>query len=198
MSTLTEAHRLAQLRIGTRTVALMRKAWGLLDPADLDQSFADWLPVVVTIVQSQRRTSAALAANYLTTFRALELGEDPSFVPVLADRAVPQAVATSMLVTGPVSIRAALRRGDLEARAVDVAQARTAGAAMRHVLDGGRETITRSVTTDRRARGYQRVTSGKACDFCTLLAGRGGVYGEASADFPAHDHCSCSAEPVYR
>jgi hypothetical protein len=36
-----------------------------------------------------------------------------------------------------------------------------------------------------------------ACDFCEMLADRGAVYGEASADFEAHDHCSCSAEPVF-
>jgi hypothetical protein len=41
------------------------------------------------------------------------------------------------------------------------------------------------------------VTSGNACDFCSMLADRGAVYGEASAEFEAHDHCSCSAQPVY-
>ena len=29
-----------------------------------------------------------------------------------------------------------------------------------------------------------------------MLASRGGVYGEG-ADFQAHDHCSCTAEPAY-
>jgi hypothetical protein len=30
-----------------------------------------------------------------------------------------------------------------------------------------------------------------------MLADRGAVYSEATADFAAHDHCGCSAEPVY-
>jgi hypothetical protein len=30
-----------------------------------------------------------------------------------------------------------------------------------------------------------------------MLAGRGSVYSADTAEFEAHDHCGCSAEPVY-
>jgi hypothetical protein len=30
-----------------------------------------------------------------------------------------------------------------------------------------------------------------------MLASRGPVYSERSVDFHAHDHCSCTAEPIY-
>lgn len=189
---------MAQLRLGATTVALMTKVWPLLNPDDLDGTFDRWLAAVIPIVQTQRRVSAATAANYLTTFRTLVLGADEGFVPTLADRANRKALATSMLVTGPLAVRSALGRGVPIARAVDVAKARSAGAAMRHALDGGRDTIMGAVRADSRAVGWARIASGKACEFCSLLADRGAVYGEDSADFPSHDHCSCSAEPVYR
>jgi hypothetical protein len=42
------------------------------------------------------------------------------------------------------------------------------------------------------------VTSGSACEFCSMLARRGAVYGAESVSFHAHDACGCSAEPVFR
>jgi hypothetical protein len=57
--------------------------------------------------------------------------------------------------------------------------------------------IRESVAADDYAQGWRRVTSGAACGFCRMLAGRGEVYTEATADFASHDHCGCGAEPVY-
>ena len=195
---LTESHRLAQARLGAITVARMRALWALLDPEALDSTFDRWLLAALPVIQGQRSTSARLAGNYLAAFKALELGVSARPVTVLDETADPSAVTTSLLVTGPLSIKRAMGRGVPIRRAVDVAQAASSAAAMRHVLDGGRRTITDTVRADRQALGWARVTSGNSCPFCSLLAGRGAVYGEASADFEAHDGCSCSAEPVYR
>lgn len=195
MTSLAQAHRLAQQRVGIATVAHMLKLWPLLDPNDLNGSFDRWVSAVTPLVQRQRSQSSRLAANYYSLDRQMRVGSP--FVPVLAETAPDEQIATSMLVTGPVSMRSNLGRGMLLAKAADIAMARSAGAAMRHALNGGRETITRTIQADHRARGYERVTSGAACDFCEMLADRGEVYDEESADFEAHDHCSCSAEPVF-
>jgi hypothetical protein len=192
---LTEAHRLAQVRLGAQTAALVAATFPLLNPDDLTGSFPTWLQVVSPIVQAQRAKSSGLAAGYLSTFRTLELGED--FDPILAGDVADEALATSMLVTGPIAIRSRLGAGFDLARTLDMSMAGAAAAGMRHALNGGRETIVETVRADHRARGYERVTSGAACDFCEELAGRGAVYSEDSADFESHDHCSCSAEPVY-
>lgn len=194
---LTEAHRLAQARLGADTVRQVFASFPLLDGTDIDGTFERWLRVVFPILRSQRSTSATLAANYLTTFRALELGVGATGASVLADGLPAEAVTTSLVVTGPAAIKSNIARGLSLASAMERAQVTAARATMRHVLNGGRETITQSVDADRRARGWQRVTSGNACSFCSLLASRGAAYGEASADFQAHDGCSCSAEPVY-
>lgn len=185
----------------------MLAAWALLDPADLDGTFARWMQVVVPLVTGQRRTSAQLAAGYLSAFRLIESGAAP-FAPVLAADLDARALTTSMLVTGPVSVKAALGRGVLLDRAVEASQTRTAGAAMRHALDGGRETITSTVDADPAAHGWARATSGKSCGFCAMLASRGPVFkSKASAAgsrtdpegrHKVHDACNCTFEPVYQ
>lgn len=196
---LTEAHRLAQVRIGAQTVEQAVTSFELLDPSALDATFPRWLRIMRPIIARQRDQSAALAANYLTTFRTLELGQSVSpFPAILAGPADEQAVATSLLVTGPANIRSSLAKGVPFSQAVDGARAASAGASMRHALDGGRETVTLTVVGDPRAKGWARVASGKPCSFCAMLAGRGPVYSDQTVKFRSHDHCSCSAEPVYR
>ena len=195
---LTEAHRLAQSRLGADLVRQLRRVWSMLDPADLNGTFADWLAVVTPLIQAQRGSSAALAANYLIAFRTLELGVGGTFTPTLAARADPRAIATSMLVTGPASIRSALARSVPLERALDTAEARCSAAAMRHALNGGRDTIVETARSDRRMVGWARATSGQPCAFCAMLASRGPVYGTDVAEFKAHDHCTCAPEPVYR
>jgi hypothetical protein len=63
----------------------------------------------------------------------------------------------------------------------------------RRLWSAARSVYTTSATTDRAAEGWQRETDGNACGFCIMLASRGTVYSEASADFASHDHCGCTA-----
>lgn len=196
---LTEAHRQAQARLGSDTVRQMLAAFPLLDGTNLDGTFDRWLRVVVPGLRSQRSTSATLAANYLLTFRALELGVSAArMAPVIADVLPVGAVTTSLVVTGPASIKSSISRGVALPAAMETAQVATSRAAMRHVMDGGRQTIMETVRSDRQAKGWARATSGKACSFCAMIASRGPVFSEDTAHFEAHDGCSCSAEPVYR
>jgi len=195
---LTELQQAVQRRLAAQTIGQLRSVWGLLDPTDLDATFERWLRVAVPVIQSNRAASSRLAAAYLTAFRHAELGTTDGLVVSLAAPADVKAVTTSLMVTGPWSIKQAMTRGvDLTA-AVDVAEARSSAAAMRHTLDGGRDTITDTVAADTQAFGWARVAAGNACAFCAMTASRGPDYGsEASANFEAHDGCQCSAEPVY-
>lgn len=195
---LTEHHRLAQLRVGALTAVQVHAIWPLLDLEHLDATFGRWMAGAQAIIGSQYRISAQLAAGYYSTFRRLELGAHAKpFVPVVVDPANADAVRISLLVTGPVSVKAAMTRGVALAAAGAVADGRAAGEAMRHALSGGRDTISQSAGADPRALGWARAASGRACAFCAMLASRGPVYSEGSVDFEAHSHCSCSSEPVY-
>lgn len=196
---LTEAHRLAQARIGATVVQAMRTIWPLLNVDDLDASLDRWLSASSLIVSGQRSSSARLAATYVQTFRALELGAAAGAPPlVLADPAPTEAVATSLIVTGPAAVKSAIGRGVPAVRAMDVGLTRAASAAMRHALNGGRDTILETVTADRSAKGWARVVSGSGCAFCAMLASRGPVFRDERVNFDAHDGCMCGAEPVYR
>lgn len=197
---LTEAHRVAQARLGAQTILSMRRIWPLLDIDDLDGTFERWLRTAEPLIQAQRSTSATLAANYLATFRTIELGVDAgSVTPALASPVETAVLETSLLVTGPARIRSALARGVPLVRALTNAETAAASAAMRHALNGGRSTIVDTVAEDRKALGWARATSGRACPFCAMLASRGPAYkSDETADFRAHDHCGCAVEPVYR
>lgn len=195
-SRLTLTHKAAQARVGSRTVSLLRPVWRMLDGSRLDDTAEAWLRTATAIIQDQRLVSARLAAAYLDAQKKQALGVGAR--AILADAAPLQALSTSLLVTGPISIKSAVARGVPLERAMSVAEARSSAAAMRHALNGGRETITGTLREDPQALGWERVTSGNPCDFCDMLAGRGAVYSADSADFQCHDGCLCTAEPVYR
>lgn len=192
---LTEAHRLAQHRIGVETVRAMRHALALLDLDDIDGTTLRWLRVAMPIVQSQSERSARLTAEYLARIRRLEIGEE--FAPIVRTPP-PTQVATSLTVTGPVEAKALIGRQLLYDEIRRRLFVTVAGSGMRLSLAGGRETMTATLQADRRAVGYARVGSGKPCAWCRMLISRGPVFREDTVDFQAHDKCSCSGRPVYR
>jgi hypothetical protein len=183
-----------------KTILQLATVFALLDPDDLDGTFADWLFVVSALINARRTESANLAGAYLTAQRTLELGAPTEII--LAPPVDEKTLSVSMLVTGPASLRA--NRARHVDQALDIAKARSSAAGMRHVLNAGRETIAATVMADPEARGYRRVISANACKFCSMLAGRGPVYkSERTATFSRdghhyHDGCACTAEPVYR
>lgn len=203
---LTEAHRLAQARLGAETIVLTRTAWGLLDLGDLDGSSEVWVSVTEALVQRQAAKSAQLAGTYYQRFRSLEATDPPPFT-VTSLTPDEGAVRTSLLVQGPVGIKTRIAKGALVESAAATAEAETTGAAMRHALNAGRETLYGAIGSDRVALGWLRVTSASPCWFCAMLASRGPVYkGESFSESDArftgaggvkvHDSCMCTVEPV--
>ncbi|MFW6091496.1 MAG: hypothetical protein ACODAF_06425, partial [Actinomycetota bacterium] len=60
--------------------------------------------------------------------------------------------------------------------------------------------IRAGIGADERALGWVRITSGQPCAFCAMIASRSETQlfqAERTADFLPHDHCSCTAEPIY-
>ena len=177
----------------------MQQVWPLLDPEDLDGTFRRWLTAVRPIISTQRVASSRLAENYLRAFKAIELGAAATLPAMSPAPLAAEVVATSLLVTGPVQMKRQMAAGVPLTTAADVARATSARSAMRHVLTGGRSLLLDTIEADRQALGWARVTSGKPCSFCAMVASRGPVYkGRDSAEFKAHDGCSCTVEPVYR
>lgn len=196
---LTELHRVAQVRLADQAVRAMLASFTLLDPAAIDETVARWLTVARPIVLGQRRMSARAAAGYLRAFKRLELGPTAALPVLMELDEITGAVTTSLTVTGPVALKERIGRGVPLARALEQTRSGVAGATIRHVLNGGRDTIATSVAADPDALGWFRVARGDACAFCAMLASRGPVYkSEAGAGFEPHDRCYCEPEPIYR
>lgn len=86
----------------------------------------------------------------------------------------------------------------LKEAAYDAAlQALILGGVQRRIADHVRYTVSGNSIADPSARGWQRVSGGNACAFCSMIAARGAVFSEASADFASHDNCNCSATPAW-
>lgn len=88
--------------------------------------------------------------------------------------------------------------GPLYSAQPDWSSARTLieGGLQRRIADAARDTVRESSIEDPRARGWERETAG-GCEFCEMIASRGVVFSEASADFASHDNCQCIAVPAF-
>ena len=194
---LTALHRSAQLALRAVTLRQVLRVWPAFDPEHIATSWPSVETALMSVIGQRRKDSAAIAAGYFEAFRTAErIGGTAAPVLSAFDVGATARAETSLQVTGYVTTErlTALRHPDPARTAL----VRVSGAAARHVLDGGRETLLASVRADRRALGWARATSGNPCSFCAMLASRGPAYGERTGDFQSHDHCACSLEPVYR
>lgn len=193
---LTEAHRLAQVRISADSVRQLLAIWPLLDPDDIDATLGRWLVAAMAVVNQQRGRSAALSRAYLERFRAVEVPDAEPFTTPPTPPVEPAAVSTSLLVRGPYLLRKMLSEATPKAVAVESAGAAAASAGARHALSGGRDLIDAHTAADPMAQGARRVTSAGCCAFCAMLSARS-YSGLSSAAFQAHDGCNCTSEVKY-
>jgi hypothetical protein len=192
---LTEQHRQAQLKVRS----LMLRDFLLLWPIWTGDtaSFGSLVGATMPLLRVYRQASASLAGAYYGALRTADRAAGTPAVRLAGNVNVEQ-VTKSMYVTGQAASHEALAGGSGTEQARTDALTRVSGAVTRHVLAGGRETILDSVAADPQAIGWARVTDGDPCYFCLTLAARGAVYKtETSAGFEAHDHCGCSAVPLW-
>jgi hypothetical protein len=192
---LTRTYRRQNLVLRAQTVLDLRKLWPQLRWEALDTSFPSLLTSVGLLVRRDRERSMGLATSYVRAFRLVE-GVPGQATIALADPLPDEQLAASLHATSVAAVKRSKGIGMAERAALENAFVMASGSVSRLVLNAGRQTVMRSVIRDLRGKGWERVTSG-GCSFCRMLAGRGSVYTEESADFNAHDHCACSAQPVY-
>jgi hypothetical protein len=197
VNALTQRHRAQQLLLRRATQAQIDKIWATLVFEDLDGSYPRFALLASQVVERNRLTSSGLASSYVRNFRkALRVGGELEILT--AEPLVVDQFNAALHTTSVAALKSATENRVPEATAVANALTETRGAMARLVLNAGRETVTRTTVNDSRAAGWQRVLGGGGCDFCRMLSSRGDVYSEETAGFEAHDHCGCSAEPVYR
>lgn len=216
-ATLTEQHRLAQLRIRAQFLREFVKLWPLLDVERLDETTTGWIGLAVDLITKWRAESAQRALAYYAAFRQAELPVvrptvDPVFNAAQYIGLAPVNLAqigTSLVVTGPIGYKSRIAKGFLPAMARSTTFTAVSGAASRHVLDGGRRQLIGTGNADEMAVGFARVTDGDPCAFCAMLASRGPKYKTRATAFRTtdrakrgpneryHDHCGCQAEPSF-
>lgn len=190
----SERHRQLQLALRAGTLRQVLALWPLFDLERLAETWPALRQALATLIAARHTDSVGLASAYYRAAR-LDAGVTGTAPIVLASLPSAEQLAISLDVVGLFGARRLLAQGRRDVAAQTLVK--VSGAVGRHVLNGGRDTVLQSMQADPKARGWRRITSGKPCSFCSLLAGRGAVYGKDSVDFAAHDHCSCSAEPSW-
>lgn len=144
--------------------------------------------LVPLIAHDYGDAAGALAQDYYEMAR--EAAEIPGFVDLgPAARVNGEAVDNS--------IRWSLRHATGELPQLELLSTELGASIARKVLDVDADTITSASVKDKRSVGWSRLTDAGACAFCRMLADRGAVYTGASVRFASHDHCGCTAMPMF-
>lgn len=194
---LSELHRLSQSKLQTVVAGDVAKVFPLLDVTNVDKTFGAYYDGMKQVITARRTVSSSLSASLYSGIRK-DAGITNLFTPVLNSAINEKQLFTSLLVTGPISIKRSLAAGASIEQANANALTSTIRASQRHVANGGRGTIINAGNRDKSAKGWARLTDSKPCSFCAMLASRGPVYkSEGSSRFRSHDGCGCSAVPVF-
>jgi hypothetical protein len=186
-------------RLLVRDVRGMRR---LILPQRLRESVPDWLAAMNAVVAQYARVSAALAADFYDGQREAA-GVPGTFTVPLADPPPEQQTEESLRwAVKDLWPREPKEATPAQLQPMDVrlmqAEKKAELVAQKLVADTGRGTVREAVRQDRQATAWARSAARGACAFCKLLASRGAVFKEDTADFRAHDGCHCGVIPVFR
>lgn len=198
------AARAVQLAIRAQLMRDVIALWPSLDPKRLDATWPGWIRAMSLLVTNYHGQSAvAASATYRAAREQATHSPAPRSLIKLAPAPSQDWLDRAFGYSGPGQFQRDIARPN-------TALSTTLGTASRVALDGGRTTLIESVKYDPVALGWYRVTDGDPCAFCALLASRpamkhedgsfrkGSLYhSEETASFLAHDHCGCSAAPVF-
>jgi hypothetical protein len=179
-------YRLAQAKVADRVARDLSRYWSTLDLSRPDAARDSLLRYMPHLTTTYGEVAAVLAADWYDEVRA--------------EAEIPGLYAATIADPFPARYVEDRTRFGVRHLWTDHPE-RTLefllGAANEYALQPGRDTIASSSLADPKGTGWHRETRGDACKFCRMLAGRGGVYREASASFAAHGHCNCVAVPSW-
>lgn len=199
---LTDMHRRRQIRLATAADSEIRRAWRILDVADIDGTRNAWQRSMTGIVSRRYGVSASVAEEYLAAYRTAELGAITGGVVIPG---LPMAETLAALdAVGPQALKRQIGRGMSPSAAYMRQRGLVVDEARKMIMSGGRGTVRESARADSRAIGWRRVSDGDPCTFCAMLVSRGPAYtSEALAlthganEDPYHPRCGCTVEVIY-
>lgn len=178
--------RAANIALVDRVQRDLNGFWGSLDlskPERVRDALLRFVPVLTTAYGD---AAAVVAADWYDELRASE-GVQGRFAALMADTFPVEYVAQ----------RVRFGAQHLFTEQPDQTRVFLADAVQEYVLQPGRDTVARSALADPQGSGWHREVRGDGCRFCRMLAGRGGVYREATAGFASHGGCNCVAMPSW-
>lgn len=189
-SDLTGAHYREQLAIKAHAVRTSHTLWTTWDGEQ--GTWARLLDLATPMLGQLHTLSGQTARRYYSQLAAQIIGTHEKALPV--PELPEEQIAKSLTATGLIGTYVAQRRGFSPQAARQIGFVRFSGSFSRLALNGSRDVIVQTVAhPDSAAKAWERVTSGDPCDFCAGLAGE-----RNNADtFEAHDHCSCTAAPLF-
>jgi hypothetical protein len=198
LTEISATYRLQAQALRLKTVSEVLKVWPALNFANIGGTFPRWLDLMFAVVSGNRAIASGLAGQFVTDIRKVSDVPGPAPRIVVAKPVDPVQLYKSMSSSSIGVYFKGSTAGLLPAPAASNALVQVSGAASRLASNGGRETVIGTVATDAKALGWERVSSSSPCGFCALLVSRGPVYrGDSTASFKSHDHCGCTAHPVY-
>lgn len=193
----TERHRATQLELRAKALRDMQRLWRSVDPTNLERTIDGFANAAAVLIYEWRAESAEASARYVDELRQAE-GAGGAITIMVGDGPSHAELVAAIRGAALAGIVRARRRGHSVEAAARAGFVRASGTAGAQVLAGGRDVVAGAVRGDDQAVAWARVTSGKACEFCAMLASRGPVFTTAAAAGEAfHDHCACTVEPVY-
>jgi hypothetical protein len=194
--------RAAQIGLTRLLVRDVRGLRRLILPSRLRESVPDWLAAMNAVVAQYARTSAALAAEFYDAQREAAGVPGPFTVPLADPPPEEQTTASLRWATKDLWPREPEAATPAQLEPMDVrleqAEKKAEQVAQKLVADTGRGTVQAAVRQDRQATAWARSAARGACAFCKMLALRGAVFAQDTADFRAHDGCHCGVIPVFR
>ncbi|MFD5026999.1 hypothetical protein [Streptomyces sp. NPDC058373] len=198
----SDRYRAAQRGLTRLLVRDVRGLRRLILPSRLRTSVPDWIGAVQAVIDQYARTSAALGAEFYDAQRAAAAAPGPFTVPVQDPPPADQSEASLRWATKDLWGREPEQATEAQQQPIETrltqAEKKAEAVAQKLVTDAGRNTVREAVRQDRQATAWARAAALDSCHFCKMLAVRGAVYKQDTADFRAHDGCHCGVVPVFK
>jgi hypothetical protein len=195
LARLQALHRQRQMAIGMAVSRSVAAVWdSRIRPIAMVDSWGSIRDIITSLISKFYQASASDSARFYGLMRAISgLPYVQASIPKLPPQELLKVVDSQALGTFFHQIKTVDEHMAVQAsgRAIEAASSRLA-------LKGGRQAIVDAVHVDPMAVGWERIVSPGSCAFCAMLASRGAVYKtQHNADFQAHDHCHCTAQPIF-
>lgn len=185
---LVDSYRRSQADVVTLANRDLLAVWRTLDLDDAETATATLLPAMRDVTGAYGGQAAAVAADFYDDARTTVAAPGRFVAAPAAAAPVVQVDILTRWAVGPLWSTDP-RYGD--------ALGRLSGEAGKLIRSAGHNTITGAAASDPQASGWRRRARPGACKFCVMLADRGAVYRQTTAEFASHANCGCVAVPAW-